>query len=795
MRSSSDQLPEHMQPRATTRRQHSVGTSLTSVLLGGCSLAGLLLATATPAFAQTADAPAPPEAAAPAQPSDSEGLQDIVVTAQKRSESAQTVPISITAVSGATLAQSGIKDIFQAVDLVPGVILSRAPDDGLGLTFRGLGAAARPQAFEQSVAMFSDGVFFGKGRLYSTTLFDVDRVEFIKGTQSTLLGKNASVGAISIVNRQPGKELSFDGSAGYEAVYGGYQLDAAADLPASDTFTTRIAVHYNDLRGTVRNIVTGRDVPEDRDLGIRATARWDATDRLKLTGIYSYIDTHRIGSDTQLTGPDVPAAYGGGALDNIQAAFTSRTGDGESQHRIRSHIASLKLEWQLGSYELIAQSSYVAYRLMFDDDFDFNKDPYTDFLRSERYRQFTQEVRLQSDAARPFSYIGGFFYMSSHWNSSEAQLWGIPGIPPVIGGVGQLFNGPFTDNFVQDTKTYSGFASAKWNITDVLVLSGGVRFTRETKDVLFGRTNAPPFTIWNTIANPPFDPTPLRHNASFWDGNVNLEYKIAPSVRVYAAFGHGSKSGGFVETNSVAVPPFLLVNGKVPPALVAAGSAIMDEFTKSYEVGLKSELFDRRLRFNVAVFKTDIRNFQDSFFTGGPLGFITDNNPATSKGVELQTAFAATKRLRLDASFTYADATEVSQPVDANGNLVFNANGSPTFNRYRRAQAPLATVEAGIDYKVDLTAGLDADFGARLHHRSSMFNQRQEQFLSEPLTTADLSAGLSPPDGRWSVNVVARNLNNQQAAQFGGPSPDPRFRKVEAPNASRTVLITVGVHF
>lgn len=762
----------------------------------GCSFAALLVAAAAPAAAQSIAPGAAPPSAAPDQPSPgTDGLQEIVVTAQKRSESAQTVPISISALSGATLKTSGIKDIFQAVDLVPGVVLSRAPDDGLGLTFRGLGAAARPQAFEQSVAMFSDGIFFGKGRLYSTTLFDVDRVEFIKGTQSTLLGKNASVGAISIVNTQPGDKLAFVGSAGYEAVHNGYQFDAAADLPASNTFSTRIAVHYNDLKGTVRNIVTGNDVPEDKDLGLRITSRWDATDRLKLTGTYSFVDTHRIGSDTQLVGPDVPPAYGGGALDDREASFTSLTANGESEHRIRTHIGSLKGEWHLGSHELISQTSYVTYKLHFDDDFDFNKDPYNDFLRFETYHQFTQEFRLQSDASRRFSYLAGVFYMSSQWNSREDQIWGVPGFPPPPAPTsGQLFNGPFTDNFYQDTRTYSGFGSGKWNVAEGLTASGGVRFTRETKGIVFGRTNSAPFTIWNTIANPPFDPTPLSHNASFWDGNANIEYKFAPSIRAYAAFGHGSKSGGFVETNSVAVPPFLLINGKVPAALVAAGSAIKDEFTTSYEIGLKSELFDRRLRFNLALFKTDIADFQDSFFTGGPPGFITDNNPATSKGVEVQTAFALTSQLRLDASATYADATEVSQPVDANGNLVFNADGTPFRARYRRAQAPKITLEANADYKTSLSEKLDGHIGARLHYRSSMYNQRQEKFQSDALTTVDVSAGIATSDGRWSFDVVGRNLNNEQAAQFGGPSPDPRFHEVEAPNPSRTVLFTVSTH-
>ena len=170
--------------------------------LSSVALCGLTIALPVAAFAQTTPSSAPPESAAAAPPQTEIG--DIVVTAQKRSESVQHIPVSVMAVGGEQLATQSVKDLFQAVTLVPGVVFSRAPDDGLALTFRGLGTQARPQAFEQSVALFTDGVFLGKSRLYSTGFFDVDRMEFIKGTQSTLLGKNASLGAISIVTKQPG---------------------------------------------------------------------------------------------------------------------------------------------------------------------------------------------------------------------------------------------------------------------------------------------------------------------------------------------------------------------------------------------------------------------------------------------------------------------------------------------------------------------------------------------------------------------------------------------------------------
>jgi iron complex outermembrane receptor protein len=160
-------------------------------------------------------------------------------------------------------------------------------------------------------------------------------------------------------------------------------------------------------------------------------------------------------------------------------------------------------------------------------------------------------------------------------------------------------------------------------------------------------------------------------------------YAFTRSINGYLSYGHGSKAGGFIETNSIAVPPQLLVNGKVPAALVAANASLKDEFSDSYEVGIKSSLFDRRLRLNIALFKTDITNFQDTVFTGGSLGFITFNDPATSKGVDSDVAWDIGHGLSMDGGATYADATAVIQPIDpVTGALEFDQNGNPIYKRY-----------------------------------------------------------------------------------------------------------------
>jgi iron complex outermembrane receptor protein len=729
-------------------------------------------------------------------------LQAIVVTAERRSESVQDIPVSVAVLSGDTLAQYAIKDLVQAATLVPGVVFSRAPDDGLALTFRGLGTAARAQAFDLSEALFVDGTFMGKGRLYTTSMFDVDRMEFIKGTESTLLGKNSSLGAISVITRQPGDRPSFEGNAGYSFENGGgYTADAAGDLPLSDKVSLRLAGHYNDLDGWVRDNLTGIWGPEQKDLGLRATLRASPTDALTVTGSYEYADNKRLGTNYELIG-NIPPSDGSGILGAPSYQYTAYSSNGDTFHETDSDIATVKGELKIGNQRLISQSSYVRYNLHFIDEFGFDPDDSVNLIRQEHYHQFTQELRVQSPTGEAFEYLGGLFFLDSDWNSIEDQLWAVPAYPPSPAPIsGQLFNGPFTNTYAEESKAYSGFTSLTWHVTDELRLTGGIRATRETKDVVFGRTNSAPITIWNTISNPPFDPTPLSHRSNFLDGNASLQYDLARNILAYASFGHGSKAGGFAETNTIAIAPNLLVDGKVPAALVAAGSEIKDEFAKSYEVGIKSTLMDRRLLLNVAGFWTDVKNFQDTVFTGGPLGFITYNGPARTRGVEIESAFQVAAKFRIGGGLTYADATGVIQPIDpATLAPEVDSKGNPVYANYTRSQAPKFIVNFNGRYETPVTDRFDLQAGGNLRYRSMMFNQRQEMFPSDALTTIDLSVGITRADGRWGLQLAAMNLFNKIAEDFASPAVDPRFGAfygayLAGPTPTRKVMLSASARY
>jgi iron complex outermembrane receptor protein len=710
---------------------------------------------------------------------DEDRLDQITVTAQKRAESSQDVPITIDALSADELARANLRNLFQVADYVSGMVFSRAPDDGMALTFRGLGSPARSQAFEQSIGLFMDGIFLAKARLYSSAFFDLDRAEIIKGTESTLLGKNTSLGAISLVTRQPGSVYDADVRVAHEFADGGETYDLGFDLPLTPVFSVRQAIHYNDTSGWVKNTATGRSVPIDDDFATRTTAVLSAWEALSVSASYQHNDNKRLGTPYQIVDPDLAPIFGEGLLNDREDVLTSLTKTGETTHISEINFYNLKLQLNLGEYSLLSQTARVDYNLNYDDDFDFSPEPWIDFLRSENYQQFTEELRLASPAGKTIDYIVGVFFFHSDWHSVEHQDWGVPDWPPGTPIAGQLFNGPFTNDFNERTSSKSAYASANWHWAEQWRLNTGLRYTDERKDTLFGRTNAAPLTIWNTAANPPFPTTALPFSDSFLDGNASLQFFPANNQMLYISYGRGTKTGGYVETNTNAYPVF---------ADPAVDSLIKSEVSQTVEAGIKSTLLDRKLRVNASIFHTLISNFQDTLFTGAVAGFITENVPARSKGFEFETAWQANRDLRLSSAVTYADATETRSAQDAI--LV----PSITCHVCRATQAPAWNGTAEAEYRRPITGSLNLLSAAHFRYRGSMYNQEGEAFPSSPYRPLDLSLGVANSNGSWSLTAQVKNVNNSLSEDFASPSVAPNFAGLGSPAPLRTVWLSASAH-
>jgi iron complex outermembrane receptor protein len=717
-------------------------------------------------------------------------LEEIVVTAQKRAQSLQDVPVTVNALSEENLTEFGVDSLFEVANLVPGMVFSRAPDDGLALTLRGLGTPARTQSFDQSVALFLDGTFMGKGRMYSAAFFDVERMEVIKGTQSTLLGKNTSLGAISIVTRKPGDVVGGNLRASAEMENGGWGLDAGIDIPVSDNFAVRAAIHATDQEGWVKNIVTGQNVPDDEETGLRLTGVYTPSDDLTATAIFQHSESIRSGNGFQFVDqggylpPPVVGAIGEVDFNDTKSALCIECPDGESNHDTTVDSFSINIDYQFDNLTLTSVTSLADYQIKFFDDFDFGNaldevnwailNPgdvsyySTYFERDEDYSQFSQELRIASPAEDDIAYMAGLFYFTSEWDSSEAQNFSTPNFPPpAIGDFSQqAFNGGFTNNFTQDTETISLFGQVTLNHSDRLRTSLGLRYTDEQKDAVFERVQSTPATLWNTILNPPFAPTPLSFDDSFVNGNLNIQYDATDSAMVYASYGVGSKTGGFAESAEVqSADPSLGVD--------AGGSRVKTEEARTFELGAKMSLAGGAANLNIALFQTEITDFQEtSFQVLGPTTafFLTRNIDAESKGVEVDGQWQATDALRLVGGITYADAINADDGTDL-------------------AQAPKVTSSVGFVLETQIGSDLLLTTNGYSRYRDDMVSQINETFPSESMTSFDLSMSLSSYNANWQLSLIGTNITNELSADFNGPPAAPIGAIFGAPAGDQGITI------
>ncbi|GAB3114615.1 TonB-dependent receptor [Aestuariicella hydrocarbonica] len=689
-------------------------------------------------------------------------LEEVIITAQKRDESLSDVPISISVMDQESLDNYQVDDLFDLANFIPGMVFSRAPDDGLVLSFRGVASVSRNQAYEQAVGVFLDGVFFGKGRLYSAGIYDLERTEMIMGTQSTLLGKNTSVGAISLVTKKPGTEIG-----GYTQVslseHGGYSVKGAIDLPISDTLRTRIAGYYSELEGATENELTGNGVPIDDNYSIRFSTSWDVSDSVSLDFMYQTGQDNKTGDTFQLDGDPNGLAAALGITDSklddkIYKSTNFGPGDGDSSHDIDSNIANLVINWTLENHVITSQTTYADYDLAFFDDVDVEPGDYLAFIREEDYSQYSQEIRIASTNGEKLDYMAGLYYFTSDWESEEIGYWDYP-VP------GDVFEGPMLNTIEQDVDYYAAFVSGTWHISDRLRLAAGLRYAEEIKEAVMQRSAIEPFTLWNTIINPPYPATPLDYSEYMLNGNANLQYDLTPNTMIYASYGNGTKTGGFAESNTI------------PTGNPDLEARLAAETVDNYEIGFKSNLLDGAAILNAAIYYIDITDLQKTLFTGAE--FLTGNADARSYGFDISGSWQATDNLSFNGGVVYADAEEKDSGLKLD-------------------IAPEWTGNLGIRFEHAISDSFLLGLNGNLRHRSGQFAQPKEGIPEgDSLTTLDITASISDMEETWKLSLIGRNLTDDIAQEFGYPYTNPLTPGLisSASNSPRTMMVQFTYNF
>ncbi len=729
--------------------------------------------------------------AAAAEAGDDAGLPQILVTARRRAEDAQTVPAALSVVGGALLDKSYTVNTAQLSQLVPSLNYSSANPRNTAFTIRGLGSSvvAVSQAndgLEPGVGFYVDQVYHARPATAAFDFTDIDRIEVLRGPQGTLFGKNSTAGAISITTRLP----SFEPEAREEISFGSdnfLQAKASASGPISDKVAFRVSGLSTRRDGVIHNVVTGRDQNNIGNQAVRGQLLFRPSDALQVRLIADFANFEsncctqvyvRVAPTLKAAARQYPAlaanAPGGpyrppsfdpyDRLTDIDAPLGVDTNEGG---------VSAIADWDFGAATLTSVSAWRFWNWDAANDRDYTGLPIqlTQHIPS-RQDQYSQELRVASNGDGPISYVGGLYFFRQKITGRPISIYGPRGAYWLLFADSNLLDGYGTDGHTDfRSDSYAAFGEVNWRPIDRLTLTGGLRYTYEEKEGSYDT-----FTFGGPAVVTPAQRTSqlsiLRgqtYAASDKDGDVtgraNISYALTNGVLAYASYARGAKSGGI---NMSGLP---LDNNNLPALNTAV---VKPEKNTAYEIGIKTELFDRRLILNIDAYYTRVRDFQTNVTdTGAAVALRTylANIPKVRvKGVEADAIAQVTRGLQLRASAAYADGKYVSYP---NGPCPIEQIGTGTtacdLSGRGLSGLPKWSVTLGIDY--DHPVSLFGSDGAVFLHADS--NSRTKAFgdptasaytVIEGYTVVNGSIGLRLDSG-LELAVFARNLFDKNYIQ------------------------------
>lgn len=755
----------------------------------------------------------------------------IIVTANRRAESIQDAPMSITAFGGDELANRSITSIEQVGAIAPGVQISTYQGD-TSIFIRGIGTPTIIAGTDSSTATYIDGVYISRPAAIGPLFFDIERIEVLRGPQGTLYGRNATGGAVNIVTNRPTDIL--EGSL--QLTVGNYdriRLAGALSGPINDSIRARLAFQWEDRGGyaTVTRPDNSTEKVEDKeDYSIRLTVEADLSPdaTLTLNGDYYHADDKANAYFYASAGyaDEIPGWYGTREGSQTLPYFGMKNAGRVSAAASRDIFADVPyfnkvenwglgatLDWDISDYNLKVIGSYRDTNPFSQNEFDLS-DAYVNYVgREEDHWQWSGEVQLSSPADKPFSWIAGAYYFQER-NIIDNDIFGNFWEPILIQGFMDLQAAgvlpPFPVVFpntdlccelhltgAQDTKAWAGYLDTRWDVSDQITVRLGGRYSEERRDgrqnfdlVMLPDIRIAPNTIFfpNAIsedraATQPdpfgFVVAPVNGPTTFraFTPKLGIDFKPTDDVLLYASVQRGFKSGGY-----------------------NIGSSQRDPFEPekiwSYEIGARTELLDRALLLNASAFWYDYTNLQAQDSVGNQ-PIIRNVGKARVRGFEVETVARPTDFLRLEGAFTYVDAqftegqlTEALRPApltQAPGSLLRDLDGLrlPRAPRWKFSLA--GQVEQPVGGAGRVTARAEYHWQSKIYF--TVFNIDAASQESYGLLRASL--GFTSADDKWSVRLFGDNLTGETyftnqiltgtvyGAEFVGPLGTPRIYGVD----------------
>jgi iron complex outermembrane recepter protein len=588
------------------------GFGIHARLAAGCGLAVLCGSMSVEAQSQQSSA----------HPStDTSDIPEIIVTAQRRAESLQDVPIAVSAVSAAQLEIQGITSTLDIGRAVPSLIVTQTFGYVLP-RIRGVGNSVVGAGYESGVATYIDGVYLAAAPAGLLSLNNIEQIEVLKGPQGTLFGRNATGGLVSIITREP----SSTPGGTIEVSYGDYQT-ATSNLYVTGGLGNAAAADFaghisTQGQGYGINRFNGRDVNRlDNDTALRSSLLVTPSEDTKIRLTFDYEQNKGSNYGAVHLAPGTSTFFPQGP---IQSAWDVDSDD-QPFNKYKGGGLTARIEQNLGFGKLTSISAYRESQNVIGVDADATPTPLLDLIEAQRDKQLSEEINLTSDASSLLRWVGGLYYFSasSSYDPSQAAFFGFLQPSTPFGSIAAL------NNFGRErTESYAGYGQATAPVASDTNLTLGLRYTTE-RHVLDG------YQTIDIADGPSGLETPfVEQTRSFSDPTwrVSLDHRFSPELMAYVSENRGFKSGGF--------------NPQVP-----TDPAYEPEKLDAYEIGIKSDLFDRRLRVDAAAFCYNYTNLQVAKFNGSQTTYY---NGAAARIYGLDTDFEVrpTSNLTVSGGFT-----------------------------------------------------------------------------------------------------------------------------------------------
>ena len=731
------------------------------------STAALLVLSASPAIAQSVPADDTQDSA--------DQLDEIVVTAQKREENIQTVPLSIMSVSGATLAQASVNDPTALQKLVPSLQINNTLfGSGVVIRIRGFGSAANT-AVDSEVASYIDGAYVPRPGSLLTSFLDVKNVEVLNGPQGTLFGRNAAMGAISINTNAPSTTATTLALSAEAGRFGTYSGTAVANIPASDMFAVRFAIKGSQTDGLYHNLLDGKTYGERSGLVARISTKAEFAPNVTwiLRGDYTRTDGDGVFPQAVYTTTADPAAItafssfitrNGGSLpvysDNPSYTFNSFFPNPFAHDR--QYGITSDMRWGVTSnVDLRLINNYRNWRneQLAGDTVATSLDLLSvNTLTNSKEQSHELQLVSAKDAflGSKLGLTAGLYYAREEYSLATTFNMGTQFCPVILSRAGPIAiagcraqpqAGAGKVNFGQVAKSYAVYVQGDYQIAPNLSLALGARHTWDRKQGNFAANRINSFLSAILI-------TDSAPGLTFRDSNTSvrasLSWNVTDKVLAFATFSTGYKSGGFNSGGSSVL---------LSPAVRTFAS----ETVRDFELGFKSTLFDGKARFNVTLFNTDLRNFQDRSFNG--TGFVIRNSgDVRSRGFDMDGEFLLAPRFKVTFGGTYLDSKYTNNTFAPGLEGCTGLPGCPTVQNLtgkRLAFAPEWQGNVGADWKSQpITGGVSLGLGANIHFTSSFLtaNSLNPQSRVPGYATTDLRLSLISEGNTWKLDLFGNNV-------------------------------------